>query len=178
MCPQISSSKSFLTNFTTVWLWNYKPNLIKENIICDEKLLTFSLVCVLSWLFNVVDVAKALLHILHWYGRSPVCCRICVFKWVFCLNDAWHTAQMNGLWPVCSLKWPSNVERCVKVLLQASQMYSLFGLWTFKWDIRSRLSLNEAAHWLHTKGRSPVRYPNIFRWSKLSLGNKITHLCA
>jgi hypothetical protein len=55
---------------------------------------------IFMWVLRFPLSEKALSHPSNWhlYGRSPVCRRLCIFRVLARMNEAWQVVQINGLW--------------------------------------------------------------------------------
>ena len=82
--------------------------------------------CLLMWIFNVLDLMNELLHIWHLNGLSPECRRIWSVKWPWVVKVLTQpgTEQMKGFSPEWILKCVFKFPRSVKVFVHPSYGHS------------------------------------------------------
>ena len=99
-----TSSSSFSTSEWTLWC-PFKPEKQANDLLHLLQWYGRSPVCVLVWLLSVTACVKLLLQWWHLNGFSPVWMRVCVLKFEYCVNALLQNWQRNGRSPVWVRMW-------------------------------------------------------------------------
>ena len=82
----------------------------------------------LIWLFKLLTWGKALPHVSHLYGFSPVWILKCWFKLLTCEKALPHVSHLYGFSPVCIKRWRFKLLLRIKDLPQVPHIYDLLPL--------------------------------------------------
>ena len=105
---------------------------------------------------QAADREKALPHVEHLYGRSPLCTRMCTARWPDCEKALPHVEHLYGRSPLCTRMCTARWPDCEKALPHVEHLYGRSPLCIRICTARVLDCEKAMPHVEHLYGRSPL----------------------